>query len=82
MCNSILYGMSDSVISYLQHIQTTAARIIAKCGIRYLCFVLYTYSCVRNYICLLYLCYFIHCIQLSYTCISVMLFVYVCMYRL
>ena len=31
-CNSILYGMSDSVISDLQHIQNTAARILAKCG--------------------------------------------------
>ena len=31
-CNSILYGMSDSVISYLQHIQNTAASISAKCG--------------------------------------------------
>ena len=31
-CNSILYGMSDSVISYLHHIQNTAARILAKCG--------------------------------------------------
>ena len=31
-CNSILYGMSDSVISDLQHIQNTATRILAKCG--------------------------------------------------
>ena len=31
-CNSILYGMSDSVISDLQHIQNTAAYILAKCG--------------------------------------------------
>ena len=30
--NSILYGMSDSVISDLQHIQNTAARNLAKCG--------------------------------------------------
>ena len=29
-CNSILYGMSDSVISYLQHIPNTVARILAK----------------------------------------------------
>ena len=28
---TILYGMSDSVISDLQHIQNTAARILAKC---------------------------------------------------
>ena len=31
-CNTILYGMSDSVISDLQHIPNTAARILAKCG--------------------------------------------------
>ena len=31
-CNSILHGMSDSVISDLQPIQKTAARILAKCG--------------------------------------------------
>ena len=31
-CNSILYEMSDSEISYLQHIQNTTARILAKCG--------------------------------------------------
>ena len=31
-CNSILYGISDSVISDLQHIQNTAARILAKCN--------------------------------------------------
>ena len=31
-CNSILYGMSDSVIYNLQHIQNTAADILAKCG--------------------------------------------------
>ena len=31
-CNAILYGMSDSVISDLQNIQNTAARILAKCG--------------------------------------------------
>ena len=31
-CNSILYGMSDSIICDLQHIQNTAARILAKCG--------------------------------------------------
>ena len=30
-CNSILYGMADSVISDLQHIQNTAAHILAKC---------------------------------------------------
>ena len=31
-CNSILYGMSDSVISDSQHIQNTAACILANCG--------------------------------------------------
>ena len=31
-CHSILYGMSDFVISDLQHIQNSAARILAKCG--------------------------------------------------
>ena len=31
-CNSILYGMSDSKISDLQHIQNTAAHILTKCG--------------------------------------------------
>ena len=31
-CNSILYGMSDSVVSDLQHIQNTAARILTKSG--------------------------------------------------
>ena len=31
-CNSILYGMLDSVISDLQHIQNMAAHILAKCG--------------------------------------------------
>ena len=31
-CNSILYGMPDSVISDLQHIQYTAVCILSKCG--------------------------------------------------
>ena len=31
-CNSILYGMSDSVSSDLQHIQNTAVRILVTCG--------------------------------------------------
>ena len=35
-CNSILYWMSDFVISDLQHIQTTAARILAKCSSSYI----------------------------------------------
>ena len=31
-CNYILYGMPDTILSDLQHIQNTAARIITKCG--------------------------------------------------
>ena len=33
-CNSILYGMPDSILSDLQRIQNTAARILTKCGDR------------------------------------------------
>ena len=33
-CNSILYGMPDTILSDLQHIQNTAARILTKCGDR------------------------------------------------
>ena len=31
-CNSILYGMPDTILSDLQRIQNTAARISTKCG--------------------------------------------------
>ena len=31
-CNSILYGMPDTILSDLQRIQNTAARILTKCG--------------------------------------------------
>ena len=31
-CNSVLYGMPDTIISDLQRIQNTAARILRKCG--------------------------------------------------
>ena len=30
-CNSILYGMADTILSDLQRIQNTAARILTKC---------------------------------------------------
>ena len=30
-CNSILYGMPDTILSDLQRIQNTAARILTKC---------------------------------------------------
>ena len=33
-CNSILYGMPDTILSDLQRIQNTAARILTKCGDR------------------------------------------------
>ena len=33
-CNSILYGMPDTILSNLQLIQNTAARILTKCGDR------------------------------------------------
>ena len=33
-CNSILYGMPDTILSDLQRIQNTAARILTKCGVR------------------------------------------------
>ena len=32
--NSILYGMADTILSHLQRIQNTAARIFTKCGDR------------------------------------------------
>ena len=31
-CNSILYGMPDNILSGLQRIRNTAARILTKCG--------------------------------------------------
>ena len=31
-CNSILFGMPDTILSDLQRIQNTAARILIKCG--------------------------------------------------
>ena len=34
LCNSILYGMPDTILSDLQRIQNTAARILTKCGDR------------------------------------------------
>ena len=33
-CNFILYGMPDTILSDLQRIQNTAARILTKCGDR------------------------------------------------
>ena len=33
-CNSILYGMFDTILFDLQRIQNTAARILIKCGDR------------------------------------------------
>ena len=33
-CNSILYGMPDTILSDLQRIQNTATRILTKCGDR------------------------------------------------
>ena len=33
-CNSILYSMPDTILSDLQRIQNTAARILTKCGDR------------------------------------------------
>ena len=33
-CNSILYGMPDTILFDLQRIQNTAARILTKCGDR------------------------------------------------
>ena len=33
-CNSILYGIPGTILSYLQRIQNTAARILTKCGDR------------------------------------------------
>ena len=33
-CNSILYGMPDTILSDLERIQNTAARILTKCGDR------------------------------------------------
>ena len=33
-CNSVLYGMPDTILSDLQRIQNTAARILTKCGDR------------------------------------------------
>ena len=33
-CNSLLYGMPDTILSDLQRIQNTVARILTKCGDR------------------------------------------------
>ena len=45
-CNSILYGMPDTILSDLQRIQSTAARILTKCGDRsYLVLI-----CLKKYI--------------------------------
>ena len=33
-CNSILYGMPDTILADLQGIQNTAERILTKCGDR------------------------------------------------
>ena len=33
-CNSILYGMPDTILSDFQRIQNTAARILTRCGDR------------------------------------------------
>ena len=45
-CNSILYGMPDTILSDVQRIQSTAARILTKCGDRNYPSII----CLKNYI--------------------------------
>ena len=47
-CNSILYGMPDTILSDLQRIQNTAARILTKCGDQYYPSIIL--FCLKNYI--------------------------------
>ena len=45
-CNSILYGMPDTILSDLQCIQNTAARILLRLAIE----IIFVLICLRNYI--------------------------------